>query len=384
MRSLIHFATLPSLLAFAALTSCGGARTTSLNTDKPSPVRTDAADAPSMGLAELAQRDVDAFLARKSQVEGEGVSTAPGAPTSREIIWHRPASPERAHATALPGSLDAIPNPVLYTNTTPVPEVREDPPPGGLASDPVTSSLDRDRLRELLIELSKELYRDAAYSDTPLRELLLIAATTIVRPDRALSPDAIPGLTERERELLASFQQFFSEVGRRLDGKRGTDETLREAVDLLRAALHTEPRLMLDTVALCTRVGGFGDYDPFNKYAFLAHSEQKAIVYLEIANFTSELNPKNEWVTELSQQITIYSDRDGIPVWREDWQTAVDVTKNRRNDFFVVQIITLPKALGVGKYQLKVRVRDEKSKAEAEGAIHFELVADPKMAATVR
>ncbi|HRP62131.1 MAG TPA: hypothetical protein PK400_02435 [Phycisphaerales bacterium] len=337
-----------------------------------------------MGLAELAQRDIDAFLARKSQIEGEGVSTALGAPASREIIWHRPASPERAHTIALPGSLDAIPNPVLYTTTTPVPEVREEPTSDGLSPEPVASSLDRDRLRELLIELSKELYRDAAYSDTPLRELLLIAATTIVRPDRALSPDAIPGLTERERELLASFQQFFGEVGRRLDGKRGTDETLREAVDLLRAALHTEPRLMLDTVALCTRVGGFGDYDPFNKYAFLAHSEQKAIVYLEIANFTSELNAKNEWVTELSQQITIYSDRDGIPVWREDWQTAVDVTKNRRNDFFVVQIITLPKALSVGKYQLKVRVRDEKSKAEAEGTIHFELVADPKMAATVR
>lgn len=381
MRSVTHFATLPSLLAFVALISCGSERTTSLNTDKPAPVRTDTTDVPSMGLAELAQRDVDAFLARKSQIDGE---SAPAAAASREIIWHRPASPERAAVAQLPGSLDGMPNPVLYTSATIVPEVREEPAPGDTTPDRAAASLDRDRLRELLIELSKELYRDAAYSDTPLRELLLIAATTIVRPDRALSPEAIPGLTERERELLASFQQFFSEVGRRLDGQRGADETLREAVDLLRAALHTEPRLMLDTVALCTRVGGFGDYDPFNKYAFLAHSEQKAIVYLEIANFTSELNTKNEWVTELSQQITIYSDRDGIPVWREDWQTAVDVTKNRRNDFFVVQIITLPKALGVGKYQLKVRVRDEKTKAETEGSIHFELVADPKMAATVR
>jgi hypothetical protein len=35
----------------------------------------------------------------------------------------------------------------------------------------------------------------------------------------------------------------------------------------------------------------------------------------------------------------------------------------------------------VGRYQLKVRVRDEKSAAEAETSIPFEMVADPKMAA---
>jgi hypothetical protein len=33
----------------------------------------------------------------------------------------------------------------------------------------------------------------------------------------------------------------------------------------------------------------------------------------------------------------------------------------------------------VGKYHLKVRMRDEKSGAEAETAITFEMVADPKM-----
>jgi hypothetical protein len=34
----------------------------------------------------------------------------------------------------------------------------------------------------------------------------------------------------------------------------------------------------------------------------------------------------------------------------------------------------------VGRYHLKVRIRDEKSGAEAEGSIPFEMVADPRMA----
>ncbi len=104
-------------------------------------------------------------------------------------------------------------------------------------------------------------------------------------------------------------------------------------------------------------------------------------MYVEIDDFTSEPNEKGEWVTELSQQITIYADRDGIPVWRSgDMQTAVDRSQKKRNDFFLLQIITLPKALSVGKYHMKVQVRDEKSGAEAEDAIEFEMVADPKLA----
>ena len=103
------------------------------------------------------------------------------------------------------------------------------------------------------------------------------------------------------------------------------------------------------------------------------------MVYLEIDEFTSELNEKGQWVTELSQELVIYSDRDGIPVQREGWQTGVDLTKHRRTDFFVVQIITLAERLSVGRYQLKIRVRDERSGAEAETAIDFEMIADPRL-----
>ena len=31
---------------------------------------------------------------------------------------------------------------------------------------------------------------------------------------------------------------------------------------------------------------------------------------------------KNEWVTQLAQELVIYNDADGLPVWRTNWQSA--------------------------------------------------------------
>jgi hypothetical protein len=248
----------------------------------------------------------------------------------------------------------------------------------------VPESDDSDRLRRLIVELSSELYRRGAYSDMPLRELLLIAATTMVTPDRALATDALPGVTERERELLAKMQEFFSQVGVKL-AETGDPEVLVAEVDALHLQLSRQPQLLVAQASLCTRVGGFGDYDEFPRnveghYAFLAHSAQQAVVYVEIEDFTSELSEKGQWVTQLSQQLVVISERDGIPVWKEDWQAGVDLSRKQREDFFIVQVVTLPERLSVGRYNLKIRIRDDRSGAEAETAIDFEMVADARLA----
>jgi hypothetical protein len=335
-------------------------------------------------LAALSARDVRHFLERqKTPADGATSDSEPDRPrvrTGDEIRWTAPAGtapqphelPASEPTTARSSELLLLPDESDHVADAPV------QPEAEAAARAAT--VDLDRVRELIVELSKELYREASYSDMPLRELMLIAATTIVTPDRAIQPDAIPALTPRERELLGHFQTFFTQIGTSLDGSRTADEALQHAVDELRAAMSTKPQLYIDTMALCTRVGGFGDYDPFNRYSFLAHSEQQAVLYLELSGFTSELNQQNQWVTELSLQLMIYSDRDGIPVWSENWQSAVDISRNKRQDFFMVQILTLPRALSVGRYHMKVHVRDEKSLAEAEGSITFEMVADPKLA----
>jgi hypothetical protein len=327
-------------------------------------------------LAAQNQRDVDLLLGNRpdpartadaappTSVGNAAAASSPSA-KPREIQWNDIAPQESPADLAHAG-----------------PAIAATPPPA--ASQPAANviespGLQPDRLRQLTVDLARELYATGSYSEHPLRELTLIAAMSMLEPERRLDPAAIPDLTDDEREVLASLQTFFGEIGSTLDGGTAVTDGVAQAAATLRQSLTHEPRLALPTAMLCTRVGGFGDYTAFERLMFLAGGEQKVIVYLEVKDFVSDINQDNAYVTELSQQLTIYSDRDGIPVWKEDWQAATDVSRNKRQDFFTVQVITLPKALGVGKYTLKARMRDEKSKAEAETSIPLELVADRKM-----
>ena len=394
------------------LTGCGGDSGQVLRTDDPAAPRRPAdtsfdalndAEAEPISpvarqLAEQSQRDVEAILRGRQESD----STAPPAiepevtPTpiekspSRAIVWtdrHATESmgggaenvasstAQQEPPSAQPNQPVAIDTPLITTELT-APGVSVTP-----TSPESAAALQPDRLKQLMVDLSRDLHANAAYSETPLKELLVISAMSLVDPERKLNPEAMPDLTEKERELLGKVQVFFTDLSESLTDASTAPTAVAAAANTLHDSLTQKPELQLSTTALCTRVGGFGDFTPFSKNSFLAHSDQKTIVYLEIGDFTSQPNDKGEFVTELSQQLIIYSDRDGIPVWTEDWQSAVDVTKNQRQDFFTVQVITLPKALSVGKYTLKIRVRDEKSGAETEGAIPFEMVADPKLAA---
>jgi hypothetical protein len=308
------------------------------------------------------------------QTGGRSAPTAP--PTARSTARNRAAESDPA------GEGDAGQAALGRDRPTGVEPSPEEP--GGASPIPPSGSNETDRLRRLIVELSSELYRRGAYSDMPLRELLLIAATTLVTPDRGLATEALPGLTDREREILAAWQSFCARVGPLL-AETGDPEVLVQEIEALHRALDRQPELVVAQASLCTRVGGFGDYDEFTRnaeghYAFLAHSEQQAVVYVEIEDFSSEANEQGQWVTELAQQLVVISERDGIPVWREDWQAGVDLSRKRREDFFIVQVITLPERLSVGRYNLKIRIRDDHSGAEAEATIDFEMVADPRMA----
>jgi hypothetical protein len=337
-----------------------------------------------------AERDVEAILQSRASARTEagqaGAPSLPGPVSAaaiavnsgpRRILWNDAAYLGAASKIAEP----AVHQPPLARASmdhAPL-EVAASRPAGEPATAPVALP-PGTRVEQCMVDLSRELYASAAYSEAPLRELAAITAMTMIDSGRRLDPAAIPDLNEAEREALGHLQSFFADLGAGLKAQDDPEQAIAAAVGNLRDALVDQPHLTLPTIAFCSRVGGFGDYTAFERNSFLSGGEQKLIVYLEIDDFTSQLNPNMEHVTELAQQLTIYSDRDGIPVWKEDWQSAIDVSKNQRQDFFTVQVITLPKALSVGKYQLKVRVRDEKSKAEAEGSVPFEMVADPRMA----
>ncbi len=322
-----------------------------------------------------AQRDVQQIMGLSQRRTDEDTADVTQSTQQRDVRWlTRPGTAPEA-STAAPEPAQGS----LATDISTPPQVSQPQTNQTTAIEPLPD----DRLRQLLVELSREAYHHATYSDVPLRQLLVIVAQAIISPDRQLQVDAIPGLTDREREVLSAMQAFYTDLGERLL-KAGDPEVLVNALAELEKELAKEPQLRLSHAALSSRVSGFGDYDEFKKneagrYVFLAHSRQQAVVYVEIEEFQSELNANSEWVTELSQQLVIFSDRDGIPVWRQAWRPVVDVTKNRRHDFFVVQVVTLPEQLSVGRYQFKISVRDERSGAEAEATLELDMVADPSL-----
>jgi hypothetical protein len=78
--------------------------------------------------------------------------------------------------------------------------------------------------------------------------------------------------------------------------------------------------------------------------------------------------------------VVLYTDdAHGLAVWRQPQVQIVDQSRNRRRDFFVVQVIRLPGRLNVGKYRLKVTVDDVHSNTRAEMSLPIQIVAeDPK------
>lgn len=387
--SMLKYCTIFIVLALLIGCSGGGAKTTESISVKPvEPVIEEEATKPAtLDLAAQAQQQVDQaeqFLASRKQGKANPAHNpgeANGPPATPPIKWNFNSSSQTAPQD----------QPVVEVKAEPTSgqgSIFSDAPPPIIVTDPPASEVDKtqaaltqDRLQQCLIEAAAEIRRTAADSDTPLPYLLSLAAMVMVDPDRTLEPEMLYDLSEEERAWFESFQQFFQEMGAGLKSQEEAEQIMLEAVTMLREKLTGS--LAIPTAALCYRVDGFGIYDPFPKSSFLADSEQQVIVYLEIDDFTSELNPQGKWKTELSQLLTIYSD-DGLIVWGgRDWEMAVDVSQQKRTDFFTIQVVTFPDALGVGIYTLKIRIRDEHSGAEAETALPFELVADPALATRV-
>ncbi len=192
-----------------------------------------------------------------------------------------------------------------------------------------------------------------------------------------MTGEEIASLSSEDRQLLETMQTWFADVGEDLGNGQDPWVVMEAASDSLQKQLKRNPELKLPSVALCTRVGVFGDYDEWGNrtgnetYTFIAHAGQPVIIYAEMEGVSSRLDEQRLWETITSQHLVIYSDRDGIPLWEEQWQTASDRSQVRRKNYFTTQIVELPPALSAGNYHLRLRVRDERSGEETERRIQF-------------
>jgi hypothetical protein len=145
---------------------------------------------------------------------------------------------------------------------------------------------------------------------------------------------------------------------------------LLELADRLRA----QADLIIPTVSLCTKVDGFGVYEPVEPARFTAMKEHPIIVYCEVANFASHQNDKKMWETKLSQEVVLYTET-GLPVWQDKTEVIPDLARNRRHDFFVVKKTKFPPNITIGRYLLKVTIVDQQASRVAEATMPVVFVA---------
>lgn len=310
----------------------------------------------------------------------------------RQVQWLEPvqsmpvtaANSTPIPSKAFPGTLN--PGPLASgpsgspVNRSPV--HRELPAPGGALekgqrSAPISSpastrsgSPQADMLAELLKFVQDQ-------DELDLTRALMCATVLAAGHERTLDLLSLHDLSANQRELVMRYHHLVVR--------------LREKLALGELTLGDELAVQLDTLVgpqpmrirefeLCRHVAGFGVYETLEQRSLLVGQDHKMIVYVELEHFQAIKNSRGRYEVKLGQEVVLYTDDSaGLAVWRQPRVEIVDESRNKRQDFFVVQMIRLPARLNVGKYRLKVTLDDLHGVTRAEAIVPLRIVAgDPQ------
>lgn len=355
---------------------------------KPAPaLKTPASDdsADATALSSQAQAQAQRLSAAMAQSNGavpaasqpgtHASQPAPAAPP-QQVQWLTPSSsPAAAAASPAPAVKPVAPAPAEPAVTAPalVQDTPQAPQPATAPQPAAAQPLDRAALLEQLRQTV------ARSKESQLTKALTAAALTLADPNPVLPAAAVESLTPAQKKSVSNYHKLLVELARQI---ASSDESLsRSEIDRHMDAVFGEQSLAVRSVQLCKRVRGFGVYEPFDSNSFLAGVDQPAIVYVELENFKASpaQGEKNLYQVMLTQELVLYSAADGLKVWASEPVRITDESRNIRRDFFLVQKITLPRNLSVGRYRLKVTVRDTQGESVDEAIVPIEIVADKSL-----
>lgn len=250
--------------------------------------------------------------------------------------------------------------------------------------DPL-AELPADQLQRTLADrLAQSLREDSLRSDTPVAELSKLAALDAIEPgtfERVFGTldqsDARNRLNPQELSFLAAWRDLHTQAGTTMN-ESGDISRLGGAVAGLTQAMGGSQTLAIPSALLCTKVDGFGVFTELKKYGdtykLIAGRKQKLIVYTEVDNFAHRREVRDGvegFNVELTQdlRLSFSGANEDVLAWRKSDERISDFSSKRRRDFFVVQIIELPETLTIGRYSLKVVLRDTSMDADSTGGV---------------
>ncbi len=245
-----------------------------------------------------------------------------------------------------------------------------------------------------LVDLAAKMASLLRQTDASGKPLLTDAAA--LTPIEAMKPGVLASLANTsinakhplfnlnapDRETLANARE------RLLNNPEGVPEQLIKSLRTPPGDFaDIGPQLALSDMALCTRVDGFARYEPYASTTFVAGKPIRAIVYTQVANFSSRpardsdpvqrnVSTSEQVSVDLTQALSLYHDQDGLLVWQRPAQTVIETSRAKRNDFYLVQQIELPRSITIGRYNLKAIVTDRTTGAQAERIVPIEVVAE--------
>lgn len=186
---------------------------------------------------------------------------------------------------------------------------------------------------------------------------------------------SITALPTEDRELISAVMDGMSNFRSTLrsDNNMLLSKKIRPMIELS-DRLRQQAELSIPTLVLCSKVDGFGRYEPIDPPRLVAQTTSQAIVYCEIENFTSQLNAAKQWQTDVVQEAILYTE-DGVQVWADKSQPIQDLSRKRRHDFFLRTLVKFPPTLTLGRYMLKVTIIDRQANRVAEASLPIQTVA---------
>ncbi|HEY3244004.1 MAG TPA: hypothetical protein VGM03_11710 [Phycisphaerae bacterium] len=225
-------------------------------------------------------------------------------------------------------------------------------------STSANAALSTDPQRERTVDETIEFWRQRVVEKPDDSDALWRMRTLLLAMGREQEALATPpGSADSSADLLMAALRAAATLRRASQAPASaTDDALHE-IETVREKLRHSAELAIPGVALCSRVTAFGVYDELPGGTFVAGGTNRAIVYCEIHNFASEKTDGDRYRTLLSSRLELLLP-DGRSIWQKEEPQIEDLSRRRREDFFLAQKITLPANLSAGEYVLKVTICD--------------------------
>ncbi len=233
-------------------------------------------------------------------------------------------------------------------------------------------------------ELAAALRRRARNAADPFSIYAALSSLESIKSDAIdAHPTDMTDISPRQIDALEALTNIHRIIREGADSESDTAERIVDAIKNAAENLASWEAVEVKTLKLCSRVEGFGVYDELPGPMLLAGRPHRIIVYAELGHFQTTPGRNDSgvagYLVEVGQELSLFHEVDGLLAWRMSEQNVRDFSRNRRRDFYMVQMIELPENLTVGKYQLKVTIRDKPADSVAEKTLPIEIVADAKL-----